>query len=331
MNTGRQSARPFSGPRGDRMPELMQRTPVGIRAWAASVLLGGGILLLGGCELLRADLPTEPAARSSQIADPAPLPPATTPTPLPGKQATRRGNCVFYHDSAFDPADPLFAELEALPDQVYGELRLPPANTVIQVFLFDSQDRYERYMFAPKTGRYRHLPSRRAYFIAEPRIGGLGDDLKVFTWVGDHLRTDLRHELTHALLHAVLKDVPLWLDEGLAGFFELPPAHEGVNLQHLEMLRRGPFQPDLARLEKLDQVKQMEKPEYREAWAWVHLLLRGDPALRVVLHEYLQALRTTATPGSLWARLQEVHPDPNQLLLEHLKTIDLPRTRSRLK
>ena len=41
--------------------------------------------------------------------------------------------------------------------------------------------------------------------------------------MGDHLRTDLRHELTHALLHGVLKDVPLWLDEGLAGFFELPP------------------------------------------------------------------------------------------------------------
>ena len=72
--------------------------------------------------------------------------------------------------------------------------------------------------------------------------------------MGDHLRTDLRHELTHALLHSVLKDVPLWLDEGLAGYFELPPENDGVNPQHLELLRRGPFQPDLARLESLEQV-----------------------------------------------------------------------------
>ncbi len=72
-----------------------------------------------------------------------------------------------------------------------------------------------------------------------------------------------------------------------------------MNAQHLDVLRRGPFQPDLARLEKLDQVKQMEKPEYREAWAWVHLMLRGDPAARRVLHEYLQTLRTNPNPGPL--------------------------------
>jgi hypothetical protein len=311
------------------MPVLLQRTPGGRRTWAALALLGALLTLPVGCELLRAELPPEPAVRSSQIDSPLPLPPAPTPSTLPGKSATRRGNYVFYHDFELDPADPLFTELEALPEQIARELRLPPTPTVIQVFLFDNQERYERYMFAPKSGRYRHLPSRRAYFIAEPRLGGTGDDLKVFTWVGDHLRTDLRHELTHALLHGVLKDVPLWLDEGLAGFFELPPANDGVNPHHLEILRRGPFQPDLARLEKLDQVKQMEKPEYREAWAWVHLLLRGDPATRKVLHDYLQSLRTTANPGSLWTQLQDVHPDPNQVLADHLESLELPRPRSR--
>ena len=61
------------------------------------------------------------------------------------------------------------------------------------------------------------------------------------------VRTDLRHELTHALLHGVLQDVPLWLDEGLAVYFELPPANEGVNPHHLEVLCRWPSQPDLVR------------------------------------------------------------------------------------
>ena len=130
--------------------------------------------------------------------------------------------------------------------------------------------------------------------------------------MGGHVRTDLRHELTHALLRSVLKEVPLWLDEGLAGYFELPPYQDGVNPQHLDALRRSPFQPDLARLEKFTHVAQMEKPEYREAWAWVYLMLRSGPAAKKVLHQYLQALRTDANPGPLLPRLREAVPEPEQ-------------------
>jgi hypothetical protein len=241
--------------------------------------------------------------------------------PPPGHYATRCGHYVFYHDFDFDRSDPLFAELEALPDQVFGELDLPPTTRVIQVFLFETQERYERYMRV----KYPILPPRRAYFVAEPHVGG--DELKVFTWMGDHLRTDLRHELTHALLHGVLKDVPIWLDEGLAGYFELPPEQNGVNQQHLELLRRGPFQPDLGRLEQLTKVKQMEKPEYREAWAWAHLMLRGSPEAKLVLQSYLQVLRATDKPGALLPRLREVIPDPDQALSEHLNRLELPRSR----
>ena len=290
-------------------------------------LLAGLLALPAGCESVRPgriELP-EPLARA---ADPAPAAVVSVPTTPPGRHATRRGCCVFYHDFELDKSDPLFAELEALPDQVFGELRLQPGNAVVQVFLFDTQDRYERYMFDPKVGRYRGQPPRRAYFFVEPRIGG-NDDLKVFTWMGGDLRTDLRHELTHALLHGVLKDVPLWLDEGLAGYFELPPTQDGVNLQHLETLRRGPFQPDLARLEKFDKVAQMQKPEYREAWAWVHFMLRGDLATKKVLLDYLQTLRTNPTPGAILPKLRDAQPDPDEALADHLSKVEFPRQRRR--
>lgn len=289
-------------------------------------LAATGTVGSAGCEIFDLGRHPEPVARSTQSTETPTPTPATT---LPGKYATRRGCYVFYHDFDLDRHDPMFAPLEALPDQVYGELKLPPANAVIQVFLFDTQERYERYMFAPKIGRYRHLPSRRAYFIAEPRIGGGTDELKVFTWMGDHIKADLRHELTHALLNGVLKCVPLWLDEGLAGYFELPPANEGINLQHLDSLRRGPFRPDLTRLEKFDQVRQMEKPEYRESWAWVQFMLRGDPAVRKVLLDYLQTLRSNSNPGPLLPRLQEVLPDPEQSLATHITVIEFSRPRSR--
>jgi hypothetical protein len=296
------------------MPYSPQRT----RAAVTALSLAAGLLCCPvGCETIHPDRPAEPVARS---AEPAPPPGSAAPT-LPGKHATRRGCCVFYHDFDLDTADPLFSEPETLPDQVYGELRLPPGNAVVQVFLFDTQERYERYMFDPKVGRYKAQPARRAYFFAEPRVGG-GEELKIFTWVGDHLRTDLRHELTHALLNGVLKNVPLWLDEGLAGYFELPPGNAGVNPQHLDALRRNPFEPNLARLEKFDQVKQMEKPEYREAWAWVHYMLKSDPAARKALLDYLQVLRTNPNPGPLLPRLREAAENPDQALAAHLAGIE---------
>lgn len=295
----------------------MPISPLRFRPHLAACLLA----IFAGCETFRSSSP-EPAADST--IKPDALPRSTEVVSTPGKSPPlRRGNYVFYSDFELDRSDPLFAELEVLPDQVFGELALPPTNAIVQVFLFDTQERYERYMRA----HYPKLPPRRAYMIAEPRVGG-SDDLKVYTWMGDHLRTDLRHELTHALLHCVLKDVPLWLDEGLAGYFELPPQNEGVNAQHLEQLARGPFKPDLARLERLTDVGDMQKPEYREAWAWVHLMLRSSPASRQVLRDYMQALRTTAKPGPLLPRLQAVLPDPDEALYSHLSQMPGLRTRA---
>src|SRR5437867_3965261 len=123
------------------------------------------VAALAGCETVRHDPPAPVAARPVDVA-PAPTPVVST-TP-PGKHATRRDYYVLYHDFEIDKSDPLFAELDALPEQVFGELKLPPSNAIVQVFLFDTQERYERYMRA----RYRNLPNRRAYFIAEPRAGG---------------------------------------------------------------------------------------------------------------------------------------------------------------
>ena len=263
--------------------------------------------------------PSRPPPRRRRRRRPRPAPGGNRCT---GKFATRHGCYVFYHDFELDRADPLFAELEALPEQVFEELRMPPGNTVVQVFLFDTQERYERYM----KGKYANLPPRRAYFIAEPRLGGGPGDLKVFTWMGDHLRTDLRHELTHAMLHGVLKDVPLWLDEGLAGFFELPPERRRGEPA---APGRAPPRPTSSRTwpgwRSSTKVKQMEKPEYREAWAWVHLMLRGRPEARAVLHEYLQALRTNPNPGPLLPRLREAVGDPEAALADHLASLEAPR------
>jgi hypothetical protein len=297
----------------------MPFSPLRCRATFAVAAL---LCAFAGCETVRHEPPVPQAVRGVEAA-PAPAPVA--PVAPPGLQHTRRDYYVVYHDFDLAKNDPLFAELDSLPEQVFGELKLPPGQAVVQVFLFDTQENYERYMQRKWPG----LPRRRAYFLSQARPGG-ADELKIYTWMGDHIMTDLRHELTHALLRSVLKDVPIWLDEGLAGYFELPPEQQGVNPQHLETLLHTPFVPNLARLETLKEVGQMGKPEYREAWAWVHLMLRSGPGARKVLHQYLQALRSDPNPGPLLPRLRTVVPEPEQALVDHLATVEVPRPRQRI-
>src|SRR5262245_55823178 len=220
------------------------------------LVLGPVVLFIGCASLRTSPIKSEPSASALEV------------TPVwPGKHSVRVSQFVFFADFELKKDDPLFVELGDLREQVVRELTLPPSNCVIQVYLFEDRDKYESFMKA----RYPDLPKRRAFFVAQPKTVGAADELLVFTFWGDRVRQDLRHELTHAILHSSLKDVPLWLDEGLAEFFELPPGSDGVNLKHLEELKRGPFNPDLARLEQLTQVQQMSPAEYREAWAWTHL------------------------------------------------------------
>lgn len=261
-----------------------------------------------GCGSLRAPL-TKSDVTPATALDVAPV--------WPGKYSQRVSQYVFFADFELKADDQLFADLSGLRDQVVHDLQLPTANSAIQVYLFEDRERYEKFMRA----RYPDLPKRRAFFVAQPKTVGGAEELLVFTFWGDRVRQDLRHELTHALLHSVLKDVPLWLDEGLAEFFELPTEANGANVKHLEEMKRGPFSPDLARLEQFTQVQQMAPAEYREAWAWVHLMLRGSPAARPVLLQYLQQLRTTPNPGPLYVRLVAVEPHVNEALIAHVRQL----------
>ncbi len=234
----------------------------------------------------------------------------------PAKFSYRVSQFVFLSDFEVQKNLPLFRELASLRDQVYKELQLPPSNTVVQVFLFEDKERYERFMQL----KHPDLPKRRAFFVAQPRRLGGAEDLFVYTYWGDRIQQDLRHELTHALLHAVLRDVPLWLDEGLAEYFEVPPGWNGINMEHLEHLR-GKIKFDLDRLEQLADVQRMNPAEYREAWAWTHLMLRGTPQARQVLISYLQELRISTRPNPLRPRLEKVIPSLDAALEQHLAKI----------
>ena len=242
----------------------------------------------------------------------------------PAKNSFRVSQFVFNSDVPIDKNQPIFKELGVLPDQVYKDLRLAPSTTLVQVNLFETRDKFEAFMHA----KWPNLPKRRAFFVGQPKRLGGGDDLFVYTYWGDRVQQDLRHELTHALLHAVLKDVPIWLDEGLAEYYEMPTSWNGVNYQHLETLRQPGVKFGMERLEKLTEVEEMSPAEYREAWAWTHLMLKSTPQARQVLLAFLQELRTNPKPAPLKPRLERAFVNLDEALSRHLADLDLSKPRS---
>ncbi|HLJ12544.1 MAG TPA: hypothetical protein VKU82_15220 [Planctomycetaceae bacterium] len=245
---------------------------------------------------------------------------------LPAANSIRSDQLVIVSDIKLPSDHPLIADLKALRRQVSERLEIPLGTKAVTVYLFSNELEYTQYLKATFPG----YPPRRAYFIQTP-----GRELAVYTWWGDRIQEDLRHEFTHGLLHASLESVPLWLDEGLAEYFEVAGGTPGhVNLEHaqsLAMAVQNGWRPDLDRLESLEKVEHMKRPDYRESWAWVHYMLHGSPDTRQVLLNYLHELRTNPNPGSLHQRLLIESPDSDVRLLSYIASMSsLPGVNSPL-
>jgi hypothetical protein len=179
--------------------------------------------------------------------------------------------------------EPLCRELALLQDDLVAQVGVPRANEWIEIYLFADAARYRRYM-------QRHmsrLPARRALYVKRDGPG------MVFAYRGEHFATDLRHETTHALLHASLPTVPLWLDEGLAEYFEVPRESRIDGSEHLaaalRAARRGDT-PGLRDLERWDDGAMLRQRDYRAAWSWSHFLLHGPAPARASLRAYVADL-----------------------------------------
>jgi len=192
---------------------------------------------------------------------------------------------------------PIIQELEELQSDVVQTLELPPARDSVVVYLFSSESVYRRYM--KKT--WPSLPTRRAYFIGTSR------ELAVYSFHGPRMQEDLRHELTHGILHATLQTVPLWLDEGLAEYFEVGGSETGLpHLEHARSLRRHAaknWAPSIARLEGIVDFQEFDCNDYAESWGWVHFMLHSDAQRKQILVDYLGDLRDAESADSILARL----------------------------
>jgi hypothetical protein len=207
---------------------------------------------------------------------------------------------------------PFLNQLAQLQNDLVDALNIPPAREVIEVYLFHDKPTYERYL----TQHYPNVPFRRAVYI---KGNGLG---RVFAYRSDQFEIDLRHECTHALLHASLKNIPLWLDEGLAGYFELAPNDRAFDNPHLNSVRWNVWLgivPNLENMEKCTDVAKMGKAEYRDSWAWVHFMLHSQTPAHFELVSFLHDLQGSNPPDPLSRRLQTHVPSLPQSFITHFK------------
>lgn len=211
--------------------------------------------------------------------------------------------------------EPLLVQLGQLQQDLTRHLGIRPARERIDVLLFSNKQNYQRYLKA----NLPEVPYRPALYVKTEGPG------RVYAFWSKQFEDDLRHECTHALLHAALPMVPLWLDEGLAEYFENSPEYRASGSPHLRSLGwqiSFGLVPKLENLENHGDMSRFRGNDYRDSWAWVHFMLHGPPEAHAELVGYLRAIQGGSPPGKLSRRLTWRVPDLKRAYLAHFRTWD---------
>lgn len=232
---------------------------------------------------------------------------------VPSKLHARTGPFAVYTNQPIPADAPSVRALKDLEADVTASLGVRVADDAIPVEVYILSDRESFAHFLQIY--YPELPTRRAFFLAQ------GSRRVVYAFENPRLQEDLRHEAAHALLHLTVGDLPLWLDEGLAEYFESPESRLRLNAEHMARLpddTKAGWRPDLERLEGLKIVSEMSPRDYRESWAWVHYLLDGKPQDKTTLLAYLNDLRTSPDTPTLSVRLASIDKASGEHMLVHI-------------
>lgn len=208
----------------------------------------------------------------------------------------------------------LLSDLGDLQTDIEESLGLSCCDDEIQVHLFRNKASYQRYLAI----RVPDGTKRQALYMPGTDAG------RIYAYRHRGMATDVRHETTHALLKNALPYVPLWLDEGLAEYFEVPAAERDQGDGHLAEIRRSMrlgWKPDLPRLEAKREFLEMGAKDYRDAWGVIHFLLHGPPAAQRVLRRHLEEIDSGAEPTRVSVLLQQAFPDYEQEIVRHLKSL----------
>lgn len=223
------------------------------------------------------------------------------------------GNFLFRSEFPLSDVQDLVDDIEQLQKDLEETLGLECSDREIQIHLFRTRYSYQRYLSV----RVPQGAKRQAFYMPGTDAG------RIYAYRHRGMETDVRHETTHALLRNALPYIPLWLDEGLAEYFEVPAAQRKQGEGHLADLRlairmRG-WTPDLTRLEAKRDFLEMRGREYRDSWGMIHFFLHGPAEAQQAFLTYLQAIEDGEVPAPLSQTLQETLPDYEREIIRHLR------------
>jgi tetratricopeptide (TPR) repeat protein len=184
-----------------------------------------------------------------------------------------------------------------------------PVAERTQVVLFRSPAEYHDVGPQQTAGRFIHHPF-------DP------EDTPVIAMFGDYVnqpRRVLQHELSHFFIARYLPSAPVWLNEGLATYYETTVYDNGkvvfgqAREDHLRTLAQLGL-PPLRRLllGGADKFYDDASFHYAGAWLLVHMLNQGPGHQRTRFYSYLNALASGQSPEAAW------RGSYGELNLEHL-------------
>lgn len=207
----------------------------------------------------------------------------------------------------------LVQDLGDLQQDIEETLRLECRPQAIQIHLFNNKRSYNEYLRI----RVPEGMNRQALYVPGTDAG------RVYAYKQRDLDTDVRHETTHALLHTALPYVPIWIDEGLAEYFEMPASLREKGHPHARELRDAiryqRWKPNLKGLESKRKLLDMDGKDYRDAWGIVHFLLHGPPQAQKALDVYFSQIQSGEAETPMSQLLRQHIPNVDQAIIDHLK------------
>lgn len=201
-------------------------------------------------------------------------------------------------------------EIRNLKMELRDDLGIPFSNQNIHVRIFHDQVTFAQFT----RQHFPQLNGRRALFVVE------GGQYYVYAIWSDSILPDLRHELTHAYLNSSVGTLPLWLDEGLAEYYEVVGVRGRLNREHLpwlnDALSKSTWQPNLERLATISRPEQMSGTDYAESWLWIHYLMQNRRTS--IVPDYLVARRGRKIVDPIPLQIRTKIPNAEEKLTKHL-------------
>jgi len=217
-----------------------------------------------------------------------------------------RGIFTFQTDFNLSEIESEIASLEALADELTQTLEIPAPREKVLARILPDETSWRAFFKKNFPGlAYRTAMFDRKNYLFDSRKS------RLYAFRGPNLEVDLRHEGTHALLTASLRrSVPIWLDEGLAEYFEEAPEARRQNAKRsattVARLENGAFS-SLELLESVSDVSSATSAFYSDSWAWTNYLLNASSKTRAVVSEYLNDLaRSRPFAPKISARLKKI-------------------------